>query len=385
MNITFFTKPFGKIVKNRGDNAFLPMDIPPKIVYNERLISLLAEASLQLGNLSGIGKLIPNPDLIVQPYIKREAVLSSKIEGTQVSINEIFEYNSKKKSKDMEEKGVNEVLNYIKALNTTLNNVSSGKPIDKPMILNAHKILLHNVRGSELDPGKIRNKQAWIGNKDTSINDAVYVAPPPEYVDDLLTKLVKFIQNPPGRIPILLQCAIIHYYFEAIHPFNDGNGRIGRLLIPVLLVERKILIQPLLYISEYIERNKQEYYLLLLEVSQKSKWVEWINFFLHAIISQSKHMIENIEKIRTLREKYRKIMIDNKASVSANRIMDHLFSNPIITIPEAASYLKINYPPAKKSLESLKKMGILKEKQKEQRIFEAHEILSILSSINTSY
>jgi Fic family protein len=227
----------------------------------------------------------------------------------------------------------------------------------------------------------LRTVQNWIGIEGTKIQDATYVPPPPEYVNELLVNLEEFIQHPPGRIPVLIQCAMIHYLFEAIHPFSDGNGRIGRLLIPVLLAQRKLLDQPLLYISAYIERNKTEYYSLLLNVSQKSDWIKWIKFFLHAVITQARESVDNIQKLMLLKTKYEQILDSKKASRSMSMIVDHLFSNPIITISGAANYVGITYHPAQNAILSLKEMGILKEYDSKQRgrTFMAHEILAILT------
>ncbi len=326
---------------------------------------------------------MPNPHLLISPYLKREAVLSSKIEGTQASILDVFRYEAGGMvgGKEQEEKRIIEVVNYINALDKCLFDVRKGAQIDLQMIKNAHKILMRSVRGQELQPGEFRTIQNWIGTEGTKIEDATYVPPPSEYVNELMVGLEQFIQNPPGRIPILLQCAMIHYQFEAIHPFSDGNGRIGRLLIPVLLAQRKLLDHPLLYLSVFIERNKGEYYSLLLNISQKNAWIEWIRFFLYGVITQANDAINNIQRLVALKDTYEKKLISKKASGSATRLVDYLFSNPIITIPRAADYLQITYPPAKNALESLKEMGILIEQNdtRRGRMFVAHEIISILS------
>jgi Fic family protein len=286
------------------------------------------------------------------------------------------------KGKEAGEKRVAEVVNYVDALDACLHDVKkNGAQINLGMIKKAHKILMHDVRGQELQPGEFRTAQNWIGIEGTKIEDATYVPPPPEYVNELLLGLENFIQNPPGRISVLVQCAMLHYLFEAIHPFNDGNGRIGRLLIPVLLAQRRLLDQPLLYLSAYIERNKTEYYSLLLAVSQKNKWLEWIRFFLYGVIMQAGAAVNNIQQLMILKGVYDQKLMSRKASGSVTRLVDYLFSNPIITIPSAADYLKINYPPAKNAVEYLKEMGILVEQRDvaRGRMFVAHEIMAILS------
>src|SRR3989338_11290967 len=225
------------------------------------------------------------------------------------------------------------------------------------MIKSAHRKLMDNVRGQELAPGEFRKVQNWIGVPGTKIEDATYVPPRAENIIELLEDLVNFINNPTERIPVLLQCAIIHYQFEAIHPFGDGNGRIGRLLIPLLLQNRGLLSQPLLYISVYVEKNKTQYYNALLEVSKNSDWINWFKFFLMAVITQAKDASDNIQKLMNLQESYNKKLRSSKASASAMSLADYLFSNPIITIPTAAAYLKITYPPAKKAIGRLVKLG----------------------------
>lgn len=384
MEISAFAKPSGKLVKNKEANmTFLPDKLPPKIEYDSSIVTLLSEASIQLGRLSGIGTLIPNPHLLIRPYVLREAVLSSKIEGTQASILDVFRFQagSFEGSKDAESKRIAEVVNYVTALDDCLASVKKGNEIDLNMIKSAHHKLMENVRGQELAPGKFRTVQNWIGVPGTKIEDATYVPPRAENIIELLEDLVNFINNPTERIPVLLQCAIIHYQFEAIHPFGDGNGRIGRLLIPLLLQNRGLLSQPLLYISVYVEKNKTQYYNALLEVSKNSDWSNWFKFFLMAVITQAKDASDNIQKLMNLQESYNKKLRSSKASASAMSLADYLFSNPIITIPTAATYLKITYPPAKKAIDRLVKLGILFEQNNRERnkTFVAREIIDILS------
>lgn len=383
VDVSAFTKPFGSLVKNKDDRlTFVPDNLPPRINYDESLTSLISEASIQLGNLSGIGKLAPNPRLLIRPYLRREAVLSSKIEGTQASIMDVFRFEAGDISgqKENEAKRITEVVNYVHALDECLDAVRKDVPIDLMMIKNAHKILMQNVRGEEIESGKFRTVQNWIGVEGTGIEDATYVPPAPEYLNDLLGSLEKFIQNPPGRISVLVQCAMMHYQFEAIHPFSDGNGRIGRLLISLLLAQRKVLDLPLLYLSAYIERNKLQYYSLLLKVSQESAWEEWLRFFLHGVIVQAGDAVNNIQRLMALKAAYDQKLRSKKASGSMTRITDYLFSNPIITIPKAAEYLDVTYPPAKNAVDKLKEMGILAEQNDRERgrIFVAKEIMAIL-------
>jgi Fic family protein len=378
-----FKKPFGQLIENNdGHLTFLPDKLPPKINYAEGLVSLISEASIQLGNLSGIGKLMPNPHLLISPYLKQEAVLSSKIEGTQASILDVFRYEARGGSEEKEDelKRVLEVVNYVAALNDCLQHVKNGKQIDVDMIKNAHRILMRDVRGQKLQPGEFRNVQNWIGLEGTKIEDATYVPPPSQDVAHLMDDLVKFIQEPPGRIPVLVQCAMVHYLFEAIHPFSDGNGRIGRLLIPVLLAQRKLLEQPLLYLSAYVEKQKVQYYALLQDISENSAWIEWLRFFLIGVISQSNEAVNNIQELMNLKKSYDMKLNSEKASGSTTRLVDFLFSNPVITVRRAADYLGITYPAAKDVITSLKEMNILADHtdRPRGRTYVAREILSVI-------
>jgi len=377
-----FKKPFGDLLKNdKGYLTFIPFRLPPEIKYDEILITMLNEANYQLGILNGLGKMIPNPHLLISPYLKREAVLSSKIEGTQVSIMDIYNFEAEGKTDERDETTrIVEVINYIKSLNECLDEVSKDNKIDIQMIKKAHQILMHNVREQELTPGEFRTIQNWIGPPGTKINNASYVPPPPEYITDLIQRLEDFINNPPGLIPPIIQCAMIHYMFEAIHPFSDGNGRIGRLLISLFLIERKILDQPFLYLSAYIERYKEKYYSLLLAVSQNSEWIKWIKFFISGIIEQSKESILSIQKLIELKKKYDQKLNEEKATRNSSMLVDYLFSNPIITISSAKGYLHMSYIGAKKVIDSLIKIGILEEYDERQRYkkFIAYEIASIM-------
>ncbi|MER5174585.1 MAG: Fic family protein [Candidatus Nitrosocosmicus sp.] len=384
MDASAFKKPFGTLTNNnKGYLTFIPFRLPPKIKYDESLIAILGEANYQLGILNGLGKLIPNPNLLISPYLKREAVLSSKIEGTQASIMDIYNFEAEGKTDGNSEiNRINEVINYIKSLNECLNDISKGKKIDILMIKKAHKILMNNVRGQELTPGEFRTIQNWIGISGTKINDASYIPPPPEQVTELIQSLEGFINNPPGLISVLIQCAMIHYMFEAIHPFSDGNGRIGRLLISLFLIERKLLDQPLLYLSAYIERNKMNYYSLLLDISQNSDWIKWIKFFIRGVIEQSKESILSIQKIMELKKRYEQKLNEEKSTRNMSMLVDYLFSNPIITTTSAERYLRITYRGAKKVIDSLIKNGILEEYGSRQRDkkFIAHEIVSIIGN-----
>ncbi|MBS1268987.1 MAG: hypothetical protein MAG458_01723 [Nitrosopumilus sp.] len=384
MDKAAFANPNGKFVINSdGHETFFPKKLPPEIKFDPVTITLATEAHTKLGELSGIGELIPNPDLLIRPYVQREAVLSSKIEGTQASIMDIFQYEAKGKkesTEDGEHKRIQEVLNYIDALNDCLVKVQT-KEINLEMIKNAHKILMENVRGQERTPGEFRKVQNWIGKEGSDIEDAEYVPPSSENLEENLLDLENFLQNVPIGIPVLIQCALIHYQFESIHPFADGNGRIGRLLIPLILAERKLLNRPLLYLSVYFERNRTEYYAHLLSVSQNGTWSDWIRFFLRGVIKQATDAINNIRKLTDLQLTYENKLKENRASGNTIQLMSYLFASPVITIPGVKDYLGVRYPTAKLAVNNLQEMGIIEEigSRDRNKMFKAGKILEILT------
>ena len=383
MDKSAFTKPNGRFIQSdKGSETFLPNALPPITDFDPITVTLATEAHTKLGQLSGIGEFIPNPDLLIRPYVRREAVLSSKIEGTQATMMDIFEYEAegrKDSQKAADRKRIGEVLNYIDSSSTCLKRVET-ESVSITMIKDAHGILMNNVRGQEKTPGEFRKIQNWIGRQGSQIDDAVYVPPAPEKLHNVLSDLEKFIQSPSPGIPVLIQCALVHYQFESIHPFADGNGRIGRLLIPLILAERKLLSRPLLYLSAYFEKNRSEYYHHLLSVSQNQTWIEWIQFFLKGVIIQATDAIQNIRHLIDLRASYENRLRLTKVSGSAIQLMPYLFANPVVTIPGAKRFLNVTYPSAKLAVQRLQKIGILEEMGARERnkMFKAAEILNVL-------
>lgn len=382
MDLRAFSKPNGKFVNNGEGNAtFVPNQVPPTISYDNELILLLSNADHKLGQLKGIGQLLPDPEILIRPYLRREAVLSSKIEGTQASIADLLQFEATgKETGNPDYTRILEVRNYVLAFRDGLEFIKNKKPIDLKLIKNAHKTLLHLVRGEKLNAGEFRSVQNWIGKEGVKIEDAVYVPPSMHDLDEALKNLIEFIQNPPKEIPPLIQCAIIHYQFEAIHPFADGNGRIGRLLISLFLAERDLLSQPLLYLSAYFERHRTDYYDGLLGVSQKSKWKEWLKFFLSAVAVQAEEATQNIQKLMKLRTKYLTMIRNRNSSKNALLLCEYLFGNPYVTASSAKEYLGCSFPSAQTAIEFLIKIGILRElgKKHRNRLFVAHEIDNIL-------
>ena len=385
MNESDFSKPSGIFQDNSDDvKTFLPDPLPP-FIDSASIMGLAAEAHTQLGILAGIGSNIPNPNLLIEPYIRREAVLSSKIEGTQASIMDVFEFEAQKRSASDGHTGprrVLEVVNYARALNDCLGQIGSGMEPSLEMIRRAHKTLLHNVRGQEKTPGEFRTVQNWIGSEGTAIEDAAYVPPTADMLDGLLLQMEGFLKNPTAGIPVLIQCALIHYQFEAIHPFADGNGRIGRLLIPLILADRGMLERPLLYLSEYFEKNRSQYYAHLLNVSRHSQWTEWIKFFLKGVIEQSQKATDNIKKIMALKSDYAQKLRRSKTSANVVRLTESLFASPAVTVTAAASELGVTYRSAKNIIDQLVGFGILRElgARKRNRIYVAQDIVNLFET-----
>lgn len=372
----------GKVIKTDKDYwAFVPNPLPPAILYNKEMVRLLSDADLQLGNLSGVGALLPNPNLLITPYVKREAVLSSKIEGTQASLSDLFYFeaaNKDEKQKEVATTDVLEVVNYVKAMNYGIKRLKEF-PLSLRLIREIHKELMQGVRGQHLTPGEFRRSQNWIGPAGCTLNEAKFVPPPIHEMHESLDLFEKFLHDRES-FPGLIQCALIHYQFEAIHPFLDGNGRIGRLLITLFLCEREHLIYPMLYLSAFFEKYRAEYYARLLAVSERGEWQEWIEFFLRAVSTQAKDAVETSKSILGLRDKYRKLLQKTRVSAYVLELLDEIFLNPFIAIPYAAKRLQTTYPTAKAAVEKLQKANILYKVSNKRwgKVFCARELLELL-------
>lgn len=378
---SFKNSPAGRIIDAQsGYFAFVPNPLPPKINYDNILVQILAEANRNIGNLNGIGTQLPNPNLLIIPYVRKEAVFSSRIEGTQTSLSELFYFEAARKEQQKKEAGrtdVLEVYNYVKALNYGIKRLES-LPISLRLIKEIHAILMKGVRGQHLTPGEFRRSQNWIGPAGCTLNDATYVPPPVEEMKEAMGELEKFVHKR-GVFDELIQCAVMHYQFEAIHPFLDGNGRIGRLLTILFLCERQYLKYPLLYLSAYFERNRSQYYEKLLAISQKGDWLGWIKFFLKAIADESREAIDNSKAVLTLLDEYRKKVEQKRPSMYVFKLLELISRNPYISIPRAAEILKTSFHTAKAAIEKLQSMKILTETTDKERgkIYCAEELLRI--------
>jgi Fic family protein len=345
-----------------GYYAFLPNNLPPTLVWSASLLQALSKADRSLGELSGLGLSIPNPYLLVIPFVRREAVISSRIEGTRASLADLFIYEAVQLSfweqHDLDD--IREVHNYVQALEYGLERLSS-LPVSLRLMREVHARLMAGVRGQERTPGEFRRSQNWIGQPGSLLTDAVFVPPPVAEMQDALAQLERYIHQDINSPP-LVRLALIHYQFEAIHPFLDGNGRVGRLLVTLLLCAWELLSQPLLHLSAYFERHRQEYYDLLLAVSQRGEWEKWLHFFLRGIDVQAKDAVYRIQLLRNLQDEYRILISQQtRASASLLQLIDLFFSQPILTINQAAKQLDVSFQKASRNMNLLEKAGMVRE------------------------
>lgn len=342
----------GTIVRSlRGDFAFLPAALPPEIVFDATLVLALSRADAALSELAGVGRLMPNPHLFIAPYLRREAVLSSRIEGTRTNLDQLLVEEAAPGPKADED--LREVQNYVVALEEGI-GLLNELPLSLRLMRELHARLMRGVRGGEANPGQFRREQNWIGGR--TIETAVYVPPPPERLDEVLGQWEAYLHD--RRLPDLIQIALLHEQFEAIHPFRDGNGRVGRLLIPLFLIERRRLPQPLLYLSGYLEANRRQYYDLLQAVRTDGAWVEWIRFFLQGVEESGIAAIQQAHELMQLREELRARVRQKPWALA---LVDELFRNPYVTISGAAGSLGTTTPTASNAVRMLETEGVLRE------------------------
>lgn len=345
-----------------GYKAFIPKPLPPDppIVLSAELQNLLSKADRALGRLDGSITTLPNPDLFVMMYVRKEAVLSSQIEGTQSSLQNLLEAEAKIFSSDTP-KDVDEVINYVQAMNQGL-KLLKDMPVSVRLFREIHAILLKNVRGAHSAPGELRRTQNWFGPAGCSISEAIFVPPPPNVVPEVLGQLEKFLHGQ-YDLPILIKIGLAHAQFETIHPFLDGNGRLGRLLITFLLTERGILQKPVLYLSYYFKKYRQEYYDRLQKIRDNGDWESWLSFFLKGIIEVSKEATETARKIILLREKHR-LAITEKIGRSAgngHKVLENLFDHPILSVKEIQKITATTFAAANTLVNKFVELGILSE------------------------
>ncbi len=360
----------GRLVAYDGHQAFVPDPLPPTLEFTPELVTRLSKADNGVGLLAGTGRNLTNPMLLIAPYLRREAVLSSRIEGTVSTLADLYEDEATGSARG----DVREVRNYLTAHEYGLKTLKE-MPLCLRLLRDVHRHLMKDVRGQERHPGKFRTYQNWIGREASApIAEARYVPPPVTDMKKALGALETFLHD--DSLPTLVVAALAHYQFEAIHPFGDGNGRVGRLLISLLLHERGLLPQPLLYISAYFERSGTEYYDRLLRVSTHGDWQGWLNYFLVGVEIQSHAAVEDAERLLDLQARYHELLVQAKARAGARQLIDQLFINPYITASRAAALLSVSRPTARAAIRDLVEQGILKEitGQKWGQIFTADEI-----------
>lgn len=375
----------GRCLRSVGSHpywAYVPNPFPPKIELDWELVNLLSEADIKLGELSGAGQLLPNPHLLIGPFIRREAVMSSRIENTQSGLDQLFLFEADK-TESPRIPDVQELVNYVNAMEYGIKRLQD-LPVSSRLLCEIHKVLMSGVRGEHATPGLMRTKQNWIGKPGCTLMDATYVPPPASEMKTCFSDLEKYIHSNPKE-PVLIQCALIHYQFEAIHPFVDGNGRIGRLLIIFMLMERGLLSQPLLYLSDFFEQHRDNYYGLLLNVSQHGDWKAWLTFFLEGICQQSEDALLTIQKLLALKEEYKELTTGPRVPRSVNLLIEHLFGVPIVSISELVRVWKSTFPTVQRGVDYLVERGKLREMtgQQRNRIFVADEILNVIMTERT--
>jgi Fic family protein len=377
MDITLFeNSPSGKLIRASGGyRAFVPNPLPPRLDWDDDLVSILSKTDIALGTLSGLGETLPNPHLLIYPFIRREAVLSSRIEGTQSSLSDLFLFEATQ----LEKRGdVKEVRNYVRAMEYGFNRLNE-LPLSLRFIRELHGILMEGVRGEHATPGEFRQSQNWIGSPGATLDEATFVPPSVLEMQECLNQLEKFL-HVETRLPPLVEAALVHYQFESIHPFLDGNGRIGRLLVTLLLCQRNVLTKPLLYLSAFFEQHRPEYYELLLKVSSAGAWRKWIEFFLRAVAEQSADAVTRSRRLQELLRRYTQLARDKHMPPTAGQLVELILMKPVINARLVREFLKVTYPAAQKAISSLEEAGILTEitGRKRDKAYAANEIIKVL-------
>ncbi len=343
-------------------SAFMPEPLPPTppIAIDGAMQTALSKADRALGRLDGSIQTLPDPDMFVYMYVRKEAVLSSQIEGTQSSINDLLEAEAAIHDADRPS-DVGEVINYVNAMNYGLERLAD-LPISVRLIRELHEKLMQGVRGNHASPGELRRSQNWIGPGGSTLNDAVFVPPPPHEVERLLSDLERFIHEE-SDIPALIKIGLIHAQFETIHPFLDGNGRIGRLLIAFFLCEKEILLKPVLYLSYWFKLHRTRYYELLQAIRDKGEWEEWLKFFLEGVATVSLEATETARAIVALREEHRRLVTDRFGRAAGNglRVLEDLYTRPFIDNRTVMEKLGISFPAAADLIERFVEADLLAE------------------------
>ena len=353
----------GRYVKqSEGYRAFIPQALPvmPPIEIDGEMQALLSKADRALGRLDGSIQSLPNPDLFVFMYVRKEAVLSSQIEGTQASLGDVLEVEARMFDPRRPD-DVSEVLNYVAAMNHGLARLSEF-PLCLRLVREIHEILMRGVRGQHATPGEFRRSQNWIGPPGIALNEATFVPPPPQDLAGLLGNFECYLHDE-EQMPLLLKVGIAHAQFETLHPFIDGNGRVGRLLITFLLCEREALIKPVLYLSHFLKRHRQDYYDRLQAIRDRGEWETWLKFFLAGVASVANEATETARKIVDMREDHRQRLLDTLGRGAANgiRLLESLYLRPIISVADVRDFLGISHQAANTITHRLVDLELVRE------------------------
>jgi len=369
-------QPHGRRIRCPGGyRAYVPDPLPPRLAWSDALAAALSRADLAVGRLAGEARRLPNPHLLIRPFVRREAVLSSRIEGTQTTLGELLAAEAGA-AVERSPEDLREVGNYVVALEHGVERLGA-LPLSLRLVRELHEKLMRGVRGDAATPGEFRRSQNWIGPAGRTLADASFVPPPPNQLTDCLGAWEKFLHD--ETLPPLAHAALAHSQFEAIHPFLDGNGRVGRLLITLLLVERQVLPSPLLYLSAFFEATRPEYYARLSGVTERGEWEEWLDYFLRGVAGQAEDALGRIQRIDALVAGWRE-RIAEAPSRPPERALDLFVENPFWTVNKLAERLGVAYTTAQRAINRLEAAGVatLVSEAKRNRVYCARAILEIL-------
>lgn len=357
--------------------SFVPSPLPPipEVEMHDEMIKALVDANKSIASLESLSSRIPNIELFVSMYVRKEALMSSQIEGTQATLEDVLDPMIENNTNG----NVADVVNYIKATEYAISRLQT-LPLCNRLIKETHAVLMENVRGQEKSPGEFRYSQNWIGGQGSTLKNARYIPPCPEDMETAMSDLEKYI-NSEDKLDYLIRAALIHYQFETIHPFLDGNGRVGRLLITLFLMENKVLTTPALYISYFLKKNRVEYYDRMTEVRNKGNYEQWIRFFLTALLESSQDAINTIDELTALHHKNVGLIEDmGRARINARLLFDYLESSPIIDIGKTSKALGLSFNTVSSAVKRLMDAGILiqTENASRNRTFAYEEYLNVL-------
>jgi Fic family protein len=377
--------PSGRIITSRmgGEDVrvFVPFSLPPDppLEMTGQRQALMEQALIALGRLDALSSLLPDPRLFLYAYIRKEAVLSSQIEGTQSSLSDLLLF-------EMEEapgvplEDVLDVSNYVAALEHGLSRMRGGFPLSNRLLREMHTHLLSRGRGRDKLPGEFRRSQNWVGG--TRPGNAHYIPPPPDFARDCMGELELFLNDGRGQLPILVRAALAHVQLESIHPFLDGNGRIGRLLITLVLWTGELIREPLLYLSLYLKEHRTDYYRLLDQVRSTGDWEAWVDFFLEGVHETAEDAVETARRMTDLFQQDRaRLRLAGRQSPSALRLHQALMEHPVLTLPKAAEFSGLSFPAVNSAMNLLTKMGVAREitGRKRNRVFTYQEYIEALN------